>query len=231
LNKDPLYQQHIKWIPYSRQPLSVAGANHIFIIDTGSQYGRITDFDTVLSPQEIAKAARFLKPADRNNFLVRRYTLRMLLAAVLQQDPAEIRFLQSVNKKPSLPNIYFNTSHTGNFAVIAMSAAPIGTDIETLRPDFAFQELLTQCFSQQESTYISAAADMPLSFFTLWTRKEALLKATGEGIVDNLQQVVSMSADTERNGVVYRLQSSCINNTVLSIASSGTNTEMNYWII
>jgi 4'-phosphopantetheinyl transferase len=231
VNNDLLYHHQIEWLPYRWQHLSVEKCNHIFMIDINSNFGKITDFDTVLSPQETAKARRFIKQEDRNNFLVRRYTLRLILGVFLQQAPAEIRFQQSANKKPSVPNIYFNTSHTSNFAVIALSAARIGTDIETVRPDFEFRDLLTHCFSLQESTYISSAADMPKSFFTLWTRKEALLKASGEGIVDNLQQVDSMSADAERNGVGYRLQSSCNENRVLSIASSGTSAEMNYWII
>jgi 4'-phosphopantetheinyl transferase len=229
LDKDLLYENHVEWIPYSKQQLSVAGADHIFIIDISSEFEKITDYNSVLSQQEIAKAARFFKQEDKQNYLVRRYALRMLLGAYLRQRPAEIRFHQSANRKPSLPGINFNTSHTSNFAVIALSEAPIGTDIEILRPDFEIGDLINHCFSPQEIRHLNTSKDVRLSFFTLWTRKEALLKATGEGMVDNLQQVPVLTRHTERNNLNYQLQSTQLGNTVISIACSGKAAHMHYW--
>jgi 4'-phosphopantetheinyl transferase len=229
LDKDLLYENHVEWIPYSKQQLSVAGADHIFIIDISSEFEKITDYNSVLSQQEIAKAARFFKQEDKQNYLVRRYALRMLLGAYLRQSPAEIRFHQSANRKPSLPGINFNTSHTSNFAVIALSESPIGIDIEKVHPDFQFSDLLNQCFSPEEITYVNSSSDVPMIFFTLWTRKEALLKATGEGIVDNLQQVSAMEVHTERNNFNYQLHSMHYDSTIVSIARSKNEAHMNYW--
>jgi 4'-phosphopantetheinyl transferase len=150
----------------------------------------------LLSSDEQARAAQYHFDLHRRRFIRGRATLRLLLAEHLGADPAELQFGYAASGKPYLKhpaNLSFNIAHCENMGLIAIakSKIDIGVDVERVRwlPDF--DELVSRFFSKREATLFAAlTADLkPAAFFNLWTRKEALLKATGEGICHSLDRV------------------------------------------
>ena len=131
--------------------------------------------------------ARFRFGTDRNNFLFCRSMLRMLIASYLGASPAELHFAYSAHGKPSLAepsgNLEFNLSHSHGMALFAFSRGrKIGVDVEHIRHDLNVQDIAGRFFSVAEQQELSQCSDMYDAFFHCWTRKEAFVKARGEGL-------------------------------------------------
>jgi 4'-phosphopantetheinyl transferase len=145
----------------------------------------------VLSSDELARASRFHFERDRQHFGRCRSALRSLLAAYLVIPPADIRFDYSTSGKPQLAtdqnpcDLQFNVSHSGGVALIAVgSERRLGIDIEIIRNDVDIGALAERFFSVSERTGLRALPDdlRVAGFYACWTRKEAFLKATGDGL-------------------------------------------------
>lgn len=144
---------------------------------------------SLLSADEVERMNRFHFDKDRHNFLFCRSMLRMVLASYLGALPAELVFVYSAHGKPSLakPNVCldFNLSHSNGDVLIATCLErKIGVDLEWVRDDLDVQEIAQRFFSAAENKRLQA---MPISsrydtFFACWTRKEAFVKARGEGL-------------------------------------------------
>ena len=89
------------------------------------------------------------------------------------------------------PDIHFSFSHSGNVALCALSDQPVGADVEV--PRKITPSLVSYTMNDREQEQINASADPALRFLYFWTRKEALLKLTGEGIRNDMKQVLSES--------------------------------------
>jgi 4'-phosphopantetheinyl transferase len=146
---------------------------------------------SVLSLDEKARRSRFHFEKDRNYFIRCRSALRCLLADYLAMTASEIRFDYLTGGKPRLasdqnPNaLEFNVSHSGSIALIAVgSERRIGVDVERIRLDVDTGALAERFFSVHERAGLRALPDdlRVAGFFACWTRKEAFLKATGEGL-------------------------------------------------
>ncbi len=145
----------------------------------------------VLSPDEVARASRFHFEKDRIHFTRCRSALRGLLADYLAIPATEIRFDYLTSGKPQLAAeqnpqaLQFNVSHSANMALIAVgSEHRLGVDIEKIRSDVDTTSLAERFFSLRERAGLQALPDhlrVP-GFFACWTRKEAFLKATGDGL-------------------------------------------------
>jgi len=145
----------------------------------------------VLSPDEVARGSRFHFEKDRIHFTRCRYALRGVLAGYLALPAGMIRFEYMTSGKPQLaaeqnPRVlHFNVSHSANMALIAVgSERRLGVDIEKIRADVDMTALAERFFSLRERTGLQALPDhfRVQGFFACWTRKEAFLKATGEGL-------------------------------------------------
>lgn len=140
----------------------------------------------LLSPDERARADRFLFPQDRAAFAAARAWLRRILAGYLGRDPAGLRFGYGPDGKPHLagsPSLRFNLSHSGGRAALAVaSGREVGIDIEAIRP--VEPHIAGRVFAAGEIRTWSALppADRLAAFFRCWTRKEAYLKALGTGL-------------------------------------------------
>jgi 4'-phosphopantetheinyl transferase len=153
--------------------------------------GRPADiFESFLSTDELARANRFHFAEDRTHFVVARGLLRNLLAAYLGIGCAELRFSYGAKGKPFLlldgrPQINFNLSHAHGRAAFAFSRGrELGVDLEYVKEDFEAELIATRFFSRSE---VSALRTVPAelrnqAFFNCWTRKEAYIKARGEGL-------------------------------------------------
>lgn len=141
----------------------------------------------VLSPDEHARAARFVFPRDRRRFVVTRACLRVLLAPHAGRSPATLAFAYGAHGKPALScgDLEFNVSHAGERALIAITrGVALGVDLENVRPMPDLLDLIARYFSPAEARTIAAmpADRRELAFFLCWTRKEAFVKARGDGL-------------------------------------------------
>jgi 4'-phosphopantetheinyl transferase len=145
----------------------------------------------LLSDSERARATRFHFERDRRRFIITRGTLRELLGAELGVAAQSVVLEHGACGKPHLggafaqSGLHFNVSHSGDLAVIGLSlGSEIGVDVEALQHLKDADDLVQQCFSRRErEEYARALPDEKiLAFFNCWTRKEALVKALGQGL-------------------------------------------------
>lgn len=150
-----------------------------------------------LSDSERQRARRFRFDRDRRRFIVARARLRQLLAARLRTRPEAIEFVYGKHGKPALAPRFadtgwrFNVSHCNEVAVYAFSrGGEIGIDVEAIRAVREADGIAARFFSRRENeAYLALAPrDKPLGFFNCWTRKEAFVKALGDGLSMPLDQ-------------------------------------------
>ena len=151
----------------------------------------------ILSDDELLRAGRFRFERDQRRYIAARGILRMILGRFLGENPQKIHFEYLPNGKPVLSTkpgcdtLRFNLSHSGEMALYAVARGRnIGVDIERIRDDVAIEQIANKFFSHDE---ISSLGKIPKKkrnevFFRYWTRKEAFLKATGEGISFPMEQ-------------------------------------------
>jgi 4'-phosphopantetheinyl transferase len=158
----------------------------------------------LLSSDESTRAARFHFARDRQRFVASRALLRTILGSYLATDPSGLSFAYSKKEKPSLgqghraSGISFNLSHSGGVALFAFTRRrEIGVDVEHLRSDFDLEAIARRFFSASEQKRLAALPpeEKAAAFFRCWTRKEAYIKATGDGLSLPLTQFdVSLEA-------------------------------------
>lgn len=154
-----------------------------------------------LSPDERSRADRFVFAHDRDRFLVGHGRMRELLAGYVGVPPRELRFSYGMHGKPRLlhsgPAPHFNLSHSDDQAALAVSHdVEVGVDIEKVR--MVERGLARRFFGAAEIAALEALPDEQWldGFFRCWTRKEAVLKATGVGLTLSLASFdVSIAAD------------------------------------
>ena len=143
----------------------------------------------ILDDHERARATRFRHAADRTRYVLGRASLRRLLAMRLGLSNERLVFGANAFGKPVLTtpgaDLHFNSSHSGEWILHAFDAlAPVGIDVETVRPDFAGLDDFAAALSPEESLRISRLPKRarPLALAQTWVRKEAYVKAIGEGV-------------------------------------------------
>ncbi|TAJ91590.1 MAG: 4'-phosphopantetheinyl transferase superfamily protein [Gammaproteobacteria bacterium] len=160
--------------------------------------------EKVLSAEEIARLYRFKPEHKRREFALSRAMLRGVLGEMLEARPVDLEFAYGNKGKPALggkfvdASVSFNLSHSGGMTVLAVTRceADLGVDIERLRADVDCIGLASRFFSSSESRELAdiPASARPAAFFACWTRKEALVKSLGMGIVFGLAEF-SVSMD------------------------------------
>jgi 4'-phosphopantetheinyl transferase len=160
-----------------------------------------------LSADEQARAQRFIPARVRRHFVATRGVLRTLLGGYLETDPAGLVFHYSARNKPSLAppheasGISFNVAHSGGLALLAFAhGREVGVDVEQVRPDVDVEGIARRFFSPLEQEQLAALPpqDKCEAFFRCWTRKEAYIKAKGEGLWLPLHQFdVSLAAGSD----------------------------------
>lgn len=169
--------------------LSLA-ADEVHLWQAALEERRVAIFEPFLSPDELARANRFRFTKDRNHFVVARGLLRNLLAAYLGVNSAEIRFSYGAQGKPFLvldnqTELNFNLSHSHGRAAFAFTRGrELGVDLEYVKDDFDDAEIAERFFSRNETLALrTVPKDLrKQAFFNCWTRKEAYIKARGEGL-------------------------------------------------
>ena len=145
----------------------------------------------LLSDMERQRASRFAFDRDRRRFTVARAWLRQLLAARLGVRPESVELVNGAHGKPALArccansDLRFNVSHSDDVAVYAFSCGrEIGIDVEAIRVLQDADDIAARFFSRRENEAYLALdpPDRPRGFFNCWTRKEAFVKALGDGL-------------------------------------------------
>ncbi len=144
----------------------------------------------VLSAEERERAGRFHAERDRRRYIARRGTLRELLARHLGCTPQEVRFTQNRFGKLAVDAaVSFNTSHSRGVALYAIAhGREVGCDLQWRDPHYAVGEVAEHVFSPAELRTLRALppSQQTIGFFNCWTRKEAFLKARGDGLSGRL---------------------------------------------
>jgi 4'-phosphopantetheinyl transferase len=165
-----------------------------------------------LTDDERNRSARFRFERDRQRFIVARGVLRELLGRYLRTDPGQIRFVYNAFGKPLLSPAFgnrlkFNLSHSADLALIAIAAhTNVGIDVEYIRAQSDYADIARQFFSAAEVDHLNGLPShlRPQAFFSCWTKKEAYLKADGEGLAGDLDGA-SIDAAAQRWSL-YTLQ-------------------------
>lgn len=159
----------------------------VYTVPLESEPARLDHLYEILSPEERARALRFRFAEHRRQSILCRGTLREVLAPYLELNPAAIRLVYNRYGKPSVANseVRFNVSHSGAFAMLAVSRGrEVGLDLERIDSRFAQEQIPERFFSPREVEQLRAlpAREQTAAFFRCWTRKEAYIKARGLGL-------------------------------------------------
>lgn len=161
---------------------------HVWTLDSGASEAMADRFAPVLAADEKERAARFRLDRLRHSFVITRGVLRCLLARYANLHPAGIRFACGPKGKPALASaagIEFNATHSGGSALFAFAkGCHVGVDLELMRPITGAQDIAERFFCPEEAAEIGSLppAERERAFFRCWTRKEAYLKAVGDGL-------------------------------------------------
>ena len=161
---------------------------HVWTVSLESASEALPDLCLELTSAERARADRFRTPQLRRRFIVARVFLRRLLEAYAPTHASGLRIGYGSNGKPCLvdaPELRFNISHADDIAMYAIaSRGEVGIDIETTMRNVDIDGVARHAFSASECEVLAALAPDARreAFFRLWTRKEAYVKARGEGL-------------------------------------------------
>jgi 4'-phosphopantetheinyl transferase len=149
--------------------------------------------EALLDAEEQRRSASFVHRADASRFVLAHAALRIVLARCLGIEPSAVRYESGAHGKPHLPTgaaaLEFNLSHSAGVGLIAVARGlSVGVDVEEMRDLPDALEIAEAHFSPAER---AALRSLPTderrpAFFYCWTRKEAVIKATGEGLSQTL---------------------------------------------
>lgn len=186
-----VFEQAEDWIEAPQKLNLLENQVHIWWVTLKAASHQFVQLRRWLSQDELERAQRYRFARDRDWFIIRRGTLRLILGGYLSVAPAQIAFTYNSYGKPSLviqhaaEKLYFNQSHSRGEALFAFSRrSEVGVDIEHVRPEVELLQIAARYFSPQEKTALQALPEHQryAGFFACWTRKEAIIKASGQGL-------------------------------------------------
>src|ERR1700680_1225742 len=180
----------LPWVPAATPPTLVDNELHVWRASLDLSSAVRERLQSTLNPEEKKRVEKLLIEKAREHFVAARGILRELLSLYLGVHPEKIAFSYGPEGKPSLSpahnsKISFNVSHSNGMGLFVFANdREIGTDIEYVKPDFRGMEIASKFFSEGES---AALAKLPPgerdeAFFGCWTKKEAYVKAHGQGL-------------------------------------------------
>lgn len=194
---EPLFQKAMvkeeanrsTFLPYKEKEL------YVWILEVNSfSDSKLMRLFNFLSVEEKNKANNYHFEIDRKRYILGRAVLKQLISKYTKRDIHSIQFGYNSSKKPFLipnnNNLQFNLTHSRELIAIAFrfdEDVKIGIDIEHIDPDYDYDLILRDYFTEQEKGLISEFG-YP-AFFKIWTRKEALFKAEGIGLTDEMRWI------------------------------------------
>lgn len=150
----------------------------------------VTALHGLLDQAERRRANMFRAKRDRNRFVVAHATLRMVLAKHAGVEPHRVKIIVPPGGKPIVAGdavsgpLHFNLSHCGQLALCAIADREVGVDLEQLEYHDDMERVALHFFSDDEARILASLSGMDRTrfFFRTWVRKEAYVKASGEGL-------------------------------------------------
>jgi 4'-phosphopantetheinyl transferase len=180
------------------QPVSLRHDQvHVWLASLGDAAAWAGPAGALLEPAESRRAGAFLDPARSRQFVGGRALLRQLLSRYLGVAPETIRLEAASGGKPRLTGelaasgLHFNLSHSRGLVAIALAAGRrVGVDVEFCRADLDTDRLARRFFAPAELEQFLGlpVAQRAAAFYVCWTRKEAYLKARGQGVAGGLRR-------------------------------------------
>jgi 4'-phosphopantetheinyl transferase len=192
------------WAP----PALGSGVVHLWQRQLNATGAEVSACYELLSIEEQERARRFRVERPRNEFVLTRGTLRSLLAQYLGGAPQEVRFRYAGQGKPALEGesgLSFNVSHTNGLALMAfVKQRTIGVDVENVGREVGAERLAERFFSEPERQALRPLRgdELQAAFFRCWTRKEAYIKAKGDGLSLPLHQFDVSIAEGDRDALL-----------------------------
>lgn len=164
---------------------------HVEVAELDLAGDSLTGSRALLAADELARAERFFREEDRARFIAARAWLRVVLGRALGVPPASVAFVYGPHGKPGLApslaasGLRFNLSHSAGRALVAWTTSgEVGADIEVVRSIRYGVKIARRYFSDDEQAAMASPAAPPWdeAFFRCWTRKEAFIKAIGDGL-------------------------------------------------
>jgi 4'-phosphopantetheinyl transferase len=183
--------------PLDRLPKPGADEAHVWQVDLE------TACDNLLSPLEQERACAMRHAEKRRHFIAARSALRLILSKYVDSAPEKLPLATATQGKPflDLPDApQFNVTHARGKALIGVAQVAVGVDLEFARSVRNLDRLVENYFAPEEEKILTALPDdqRAQAFLAAWTRKEACLKATGEGIAGGLHRYrVTLRAQEE----------------------------------
>jgi 4'-phosphopantetheinyl transferase len=207
---DPAKQQERDAAVMRRIPPLSAGSLHLWRATLDIPDGTLAPLAACLSADERARADLFRFGDDRRRFAVSRAVLRHLLGCYLGRPAAAVRLLYGAHDKPYLSAedgafVHFNLAHSGALALVALThRRAVGIDVERVRAELVTDRLAAAIMTRGEIARFRALPQdkREAAFFSIWTRKEAYLKAQGVGLSQDPGSIdITLSADLGASGV------------------------------
>ena len=157
----------------------------------------IKNLENFLKYEEIEKLTAYKSEVSKINFAVSRSILNKGFETILDIPFSDVIVLRDKYYKPYIKNqneIKFNISHTDGYVVIGFSKRELGIDVEKVNDDFAFEDILENCFTFREIDNIGLNAPM---FYKYWTAKEAYLKYEGYGLIRSPKEIEVIHMDDQ----------------------------------
>jgi 4'-phosphopantetheinyl transferase len=181
----------LSWSAPPQFPLLGPDEVHIWCVVLDRPDSRVRNLRRTLAPDEQGRAERFHFRRDREQFIVARGMLRKIVGRYAGVEAHRLRFCYNSYGKPFIAEelnpsrVSFNLSHSQGLALLAVSRQrELGIDVEYVRPELVKEQVAEHFFSRREVAVLRAlpAAVQAEAFFNCWTRKEAYVKARGQGL-------------------------------------------------
>jgi 4'-phosphopantetheinyl transferase len=147
----------------------------------------------LLSADEFERMQRMVEAVDRAEYALAHAALRQILGECLRTPPRDVEIAYLASGKPSVAtetDVRFSLAHSAGLALVAVTRGrEVGVDVEALRPYAEVAPVARRYFSMRENECITSSRDPARTFFKFWTRKEAILKLTGRGLRQPLNEV------------------------------------------
>jgi 4'-phosphopantetheinyl transferase len=191
----------------STENLAVPATADVWVVPIRASRELVDELKQTLSSDELERALRFRAGEHRDLFIAGRAILRTLLSSYAQARPESLGFRYGSKGKPYLrdhPDLQFNLSHSGGLAVYAVGVDELGIDVESIKPSTDWRKISVRFFSPREVEELEKLdASQHLSgFFSCWTRKEAYIKATGEGLSSPLDKFYAGAQPSRAEGPI-----------------------------
>ena len=178
-----------EWPPPPAAPAPSPGEVWLFLAHLDPDDGRLQALRALLSAREERRALSFATDLLRGRWVSARGMLREIVGRAQGLSPREVVFRYGSHGKPGADGLRFNVSHSGDYALYAISPdVEVGVDVEL--PRGRRTDALARRFfapGEQERLFALDEPARATAFFKLWTCKEAFLKATGEGLSRSLR--------------------------------------------